>query len=175
MEGFEETQRFARWIRVTVLVPVAVLAAVGLALLLDGSTRSALVPGLLAVVFGLLAVPSLLIRLVTELDAQQLHLRLDPPGLRMPFLPPRAQDISLSDIRRCDVRTYRPLFDREYWGNHVWGLGTAFGGGAYLYMMDAGILSGTGVQLELRSGERILVGSRHPEALAGAVRALLAS
>jgi hypothetical protein len=75
----------------------------------------------------------------------------------------------LSDISHYEVRTYRALRDREYWGNHFWGLGTAFRGGAHLYTMNTGILRGTGVQLQLRGGERILVGSEHPEALASAI------
>jgi hypothetical protein len=87
----------------------------------------------------------------------------------VPFLPPRVKDIPLSDISHCEVRTYRVLLDREYWGNHFWGLGTAFRGGAYLYLMNPGVFSGTGVQLQLRSGERILVGSEHSEALASAI------
>jgi hypothetical protein len=166
---FEEAQHFARWIRVTVLLPVAVLGCLSLALLVEGSTNSALVPGGLAMIFLLLAVPNFVIQLVTKLDGRHLHLRIDPSGLRMPFLPPRVQDIPLSDISHCEVRTYRVLFDREYWGRHFWGLGTAFRGGAWIYMMNTGILSGTGVQLQLRSGERILVGSQHPEALAIAI------
>jgi hypothetical protein len=166
---FEETQHFARWIRVTVLLPVAVLGCLGLAVSVEGSTRSALVPGGLAVVFLFFAVPNFVIKLVTKLDARHLHLRLDPLALPMPFLPPRVQHIALSDIEQCEVRTYRALHDREYWGNHFWGLGTAFRGSAYLYMMSTGLLSGTGVQLKLRSGERILVGSDHPEALTSAI------
>lgn len=166
---FEETQHFARWIRVTVLVPVAVLGCLSLALLVEGSSRSALVPAGLALVFLFLAVPNFVMKLVTKLDTRHLHLRLDPPALPMPFLPPRVQDIPLADIDHCEVRTYRALSDREYWGNHFWGLGTAFRGGAYLYLMNTAILSGTGVQLDLRGGERILVGSDHPEALASAI------
>jgi hypothetical protein len=166
---FEEAQHFARWIRVTVLLPVAALGCLSLALLVEGSTRSALVSGGPALVLLLLAVPNFVMKLVTKLDARHLHLRIDPPGLRIPFLPPRVMDIPLSDISHYEVRTYRVLFDREYWGTHFWGLGTAFRGGACLYMMNTGIFSGTGVQLQLRSGERILVGSEHPEALASAL------
>jgi hypothetical protein len=166
---FEEIQHFARWIRVTVLLPVAALAGLSLALSVVSSTRSAVVPGGLALAFLVVAVPNFVIKLGTKLDARHLHLRLDPRALPMPFLPPRVQDIPISDIDHCEVRTYRALHDREYWGNHFWGLGTAFRGGAYLYLMNTGILSGTGVQLELRSGERILVGSDHPDALASAI------
>ena len=86
---FEETQHFARWIRVIVLLPVAALGCLSLALFVEGSTRSALIPGGLALVFLLLAVPNWVMKLVTKLDARHLHLRLDPTGLPMPFLPPR--------------------------------------------------------------------------------------
>ncbi|HEY3018808.1 MAG TPA: hypothetical protein VGJ32_01380, partial [Solirubrobacteraceae bacterium] len=75
--SFEETQHFARWIRVTVLLPVAVLGCLSLALVIDCSTRTALVPGGLALVFLVLAVPNFVMKLVTKLDARHLHLRLD--------------------------------------------------------------------------------------------------
>lgn len=166
---FEETQHFARWMRATALLPVAVVGGLGLALSIEGSTRSAALAGGVALVFVVLAVPNFVIKLVTKLDAQHLRLRLDPLGLPIPFLPPRDREIPVADISRCEVRRYRALSDREYWGNHFWGLGSAFRGGADLYMMHTRILSGTGVQLELLSGERILLGSDHPEALASAI------
>jgi hypothetical protein len=166
---FEEAQRFARWIRVTVMMPVAVLGSLGLALAVAASPAAAAATGAVAVGFLLLAVPTLAITLVTTVDTQHLHLRLDPLALRVPFLPPRVNDIALDEITHCEVRRYRALRDREYWGNHFWGLGSAFRGGAYLYVMSPSVLSGRGVQVELRTGERILVGSRSPEALMRAI------
>lgn len=87
----------------------------------------------------------------------------------VPFLPARVRDIPLADIAGHEVRTYRVLFDREYWGRHFWGLGSALRRGAHIYVMNARPLSGRGVQLQLGSGERLLVGSKSPEALAGAI------
>src|SRR4051794_15194082 len=161
---FEETQHLARWIRALVLLPVAAVGGLGLALATQGSTRDAAVAGGLALLFALLAVPNFVIRLVTKVDARHLRLRLDPLGLPVPFLPPRDREIPLSDISRCEVHMYRALSDRAYWGNHFWGLGSAFRGGADLYLMR-----GRGVQLTLRGGERILLSSGHPEALAGVI------
>lgn len=68
-------------------------------------------------------------------------------------------------IVRAEIHTYRALSDREYWGTHFWGLGTGMRGRAFLYLMKRG----RGVRLELRDGTRLLVGSRRPEALTGAI------
>jgi hypothetical protein len=168
-QHFEETQRFPRWIRVTVVVPVVVSGAASIALLAAGSPAGAAFTGALAVFLLALAIPNFVLAMSTKVDGGRLELRLLPLRLRLPFLPPRTQDVPLSEITRCVVRTYRPLTDRDYWGSHFWGLGRAFRGKAYLYLMDAGPFSGRGVEVELRNGERILVGSRRPEALAGAI------
>jgi hypothetical protein len=125
---------------------------------------------LVALLVLVLAVPHFLIRLVTTLDSRHLHLRLPPLGLPIPFLPPRIKDVALSDISRWEVHTYRALKDREYWGRHFWGLGgSASRGGRYLYIMKAGSLAGRGVQLDVGNGERLLIGSEHPEELATAI------
>src|SRR5439155_12580867 len=129
---FEETQHFARWIRVIVLLPVAALGCLSLALFVEGSTRSALIPGGLALVFLLLAVPNWVMKLVTKLDARHLHLRLDPTGLPMPFLPPRVplphehRDLEWNGsaapaARRranpCRIRSPRSARQRDHAGN----------------------------------------------------------
>ncbi len=148
---FEEEQRFPLWI--------------------EGSrfVLSALILSALALFFLLLAVPNFIIKLVIKLDSSHLYLRIYPLNVPVPFLPPRIKDVSLSDIAYWEVRTYRPLFDREYWGTHFWSLGSAFGGWRYLYMMKVNPISGRGVQLRLRSGERLLIGYKHPEELASAI------
>ena len=75
------------------------------------------------------------------------------------------KDIALSDISRWQVRTYNALLSTEYWGWHVWGLGVAKGG-RFLYMMRPNSpIRGRGVQLQLASGERVLIGSERPEEL----------
>ncbi len=79
------------------------------------------------------------------------------------------KDIALSDISRWEVRTYNSLRSSEYWGWTFWGLSVAKGG-RYLYMMrPSSPISGRGVQLQLASGERVLVGSERPEELENAI------
>ncbi len=119
-------------------------------------------------IFLLLAVPNFILKLVISLDSSHLHLRIYPLRLPVPFLPPRIRDVPLSEISHWEVRTYKPLLDREYWGPHLWDLGSAFGGDRYLYVMKGFSRSG-GVQLQLRSSERLHLGSEHPEELASAI------
>lgn len=79
------------------------------------------------------------------------------------------KDIALSDISRWEVRTYNSLLSTEYWGWHFWGLSVAKGG-RYLYgMRSSNSISVRGVQLQLASGERVLVGTEHAEELANAI------
>jgi hypothetical protein len=162
---FAETQRFAAWIRGAVLLPVVAAAGLALALAIDGALGGAIVAAVLAALFAALALPTILMRLVVELDARQLRLHIESSGLPAPCLPPADQRIALSDIARCEVHTYRALADREYWGSHFWGLGTGRRGRAFLYLMKGG----PGVQLDLRDGTRLLVGSARPHALADAI------
>ena len=171
--NFDEEQRFPLWITAIVLLPVVVLAYFAIVMWFGRSTdlTIALISTALALFFLLLAVPNLILKLVISLDSSHLHLRIYPLRLPVPFLPPRIWDIPLSEISRWEVRTYRALLDREYWGPHLWGLGRAFGGDRYLYAMKPGPgpFSGRGVQLQLRSGERLFLGSGHPEELTGAI------
>jgi hypothetical protein len=171
--NFEEEQRFPLWIKAIVLLPVVVLAYSAI-LMWFGRPMDltiALIFTALALFFLLLAVPNFILKLVISLDSSHLHLRIYPLRLPVPFLPPRIWDIPLSEISQWEVRTYRALLDREYWGPHLWGLGSAFGGDRYLYGMkpSPGLFSGRGVQLQLRSGERLFLGSEHPEELTGAI------
>jgi hypothetical protein len=168
---FQEAQRFPLWIKAITLLSVVALGFPAILMWVEGSrfVPLALSFTVLTLFFLLLAVPNFVIKLATRLDSSHLYLRIYPLKLPIPFLPPRVQNVPLKDITDWEVRTYRALFDREYWGTHFWSLGSAFGGGRYLYMMKANLLSGRGVQLRLRSGERLLVGSEHPEALASAI------
>jgi hypothetical protein len=168
---FQEAQHFPLWIKAIALLPVVILGYPAFLLWLEGPrvVPIALLLTALALFFLLLAVPNFIIKLVTKLDSSHLHLRIYPLRLPVPFLPPRIRDVPLGDISHWEVRTYRPLLDREYWGTHFWSLGSAYGGDRYLYIMKANPMSGRGVQLQLRSGERLLIGSKHPEELANAI------
>jgi hypothetical protein len=106
-----------------------------------------MMPSLATVV--LLGVLLALWSLTVELRQDELVIHLRPLIKRRIFL---------REIESCDARTYRPL--REYLG---WGWRYGPSGHALT-------VRGTrGVQLVLRSGERLLVGSDRPEELARAI------
>jgi hypothetical protein len=163
--AFEEVQRFPLWIKAIVLLPVVVLAYPAIRMWLGGPGYAtiALIVTALALFFLLLGVPNFVLKLLISIDSSHLRLKIYPLGLPVPFLPPRIWDVPLSEISHSEVRTYKPLLDREYWGPHLWGLGSAFGGDRYLYAMKPSLFSARGVQLQLRSGERLFLGSEHPE------------
>jgi hypothetical protein len=169
---FEEEQRFPLWIRAIVLLPVVALGYPAILLWFSGGANL----GLVRVLFTVLTLGALvgaaltfMMKLVTKLDSSHLHLRIHPH--MVPLLPRRMthKDIALRDIWRWEVRTYNALLSTEYWGRHFWGLGVAKGG-RYLYIMrPSSLIKGRGVQLELASGERVLVGTEHAEELANAI------
>jgi len=168
---FEEEQRLPLWTKAIVLLPVVVLAYSAIQMWLGGPryVGIALIVTALALFFLLLAVPNFVLKLLISIDSSHLRLRIYPLGLPVPFLPPRIWNVPLSEISHSEVRTYKPLIDWAYWGPHLWSLGSAFGGDRYLYAMKPGLFSARGVQLQLRSGERLFLGSEHSEELAGAI------
>jgi hypothetical protein len=116
-----------------------------LALLLVGGGSVLLVSGISYLFYAA--------RLVTEVRPDALYLR---------FFPLTQRTIPWSDIASCRARTYRPI--REYGG---WGVRFGRGGMAYNVSGDRG------VQLELRRGRPLLVGSLRAEQLAAAIQAML--
>lgn len=166
---FEEKQSFAWWIKAIVLLPVIILGSAAVFAWIDTPGPIAIVLTFLALLLLLLAVAHFILKLVTSLDSIHLHVRIDPLRLPVPFVPPRTIDVLLTDISRWEVHTYRSLRDREYWGHHLWGLSGSSRRGRYLYIMKSGPFAGRGLQLELRNGEKLLLGSEHPENLARAI------
>src|SRR5919199_658186 len=146
---FKEAQHFPLWIKAIALLPVVILGYPAFLLWLEGArvVPIALLLTALALFFLLLAVPNFIIKLVTKLDSSHLHLRIYPLRLPVPFLPPRIRDVPLAEISSWQVRTYKPLSDKEYWGSHFFCLGSAFGGRRYLYVMKANPISTLGVEL----------------------------
>lgn len=89
-------------------------------------------------------------RLVTEIRDDVLSVRLTPlPERRIPVV----------DITSAEPRTYRPIL--EYGG---WGIRYGWRGMAY------NAQGNRGVQLVLRDGRRVLIGSKRSEDLAVAIK-----
>jgi hypothetical protein len=84
-------------------------------------------------------------------------------SLLIRFSPLIKRNVPLSDIIGCDVRTYRPII--EYGG---WGIRRSWRGKGKAY----NVKGNRGVQLKLRDGESILIGSQRPEELEAAMRSV---
>lgn len=99
---------------------------------------------------------------VAFLYALQLRTLVKMEGIIVFFLPlmPKARIIRWDMIEKAEIRTYRPL--REYGG---WGLRWGFSGTAYC------VSGTTGLQLLLKNGSRVLIGTQQPDALMKALRA----
>jgi len=93
---------------------------------------------LLAIILLFLA-----LRLETRLDGEGIHLRFSP-------LTPRGHRIPWKEVDRVWVRTYHPI--REYGG---WGIRMGLGGRGRAWNVQGNV----GLQLVLKDGRRILVGT----------------
>lgn len=155
---YREVQRFRQWWMWVVVLAIAAFMWVGFALqiVLGSPFGSKPMPDAMLWVFTLLfglGLPAffLVLRLLTEVSADRLVVGLAPFRMRA---------ILLADIAEAKAVTYRPLADFGGWG--VRWAGSR--GVAYNASGDRG------VQLVLRDGRRVLVGSQRPEELVLALR-----
>ena len=148
----EKSPGLPTWLRVA----APIVGATAAAALLSSSRANFADP-----VFWFAALPAAVALVAVPLTGAiwSVEIRLHPAHMTVHLRPGARRDIQLTDVASCEPRTFRPL--REYlgWG---WRIGTA---GRAL------TIRGTkGVQLVLRSGERLLVSSSEPEALVEAIR-----
>lgn len=99
----------------------------------------------------------------------KLKTTIDPSGISLQFFPFHRKPIvyTKDEIENCYVRLYRPL--AEYGG---WGLRTAFNGKNGKAYNVAGNI---GIQLELKNGEKVLIGTRNAKAAGEAIQQLKSS
>jgi hypothetical protein len=90
------------------------------------------------------------LKLTTEVRLEGIYVRFFPLWVR--------QTIPFNQITRYEARRYRPIL--EYGG---WGVRYGWRSKAY------NVRGNRGVQLELRDGQRLLIGSQRPEELARAI------
>jgi hypothetical protein len=135
---------------------------------LPGRLASALLFGIL-IGLGLLVAsglvrdlmgPVVVLALLIFFALARLVVRVSPEGLDVDFHPLTHRHIPLADISSCEARVYRPI--REFGG---WGIRLGWKGGkAY------NVHGNRGVQLTLRSGESVLLGSQRADELALVIR-----
>ncbi|RKG82741.1 hypothetical protein D7W79_01695 [Corallococcus exercitus] len=161
---YAETQRFrARWLWALLLSAVLLpILLTGTFLYIQLSTGQPvgdrpLSDTALAATFAGALVLGLL--LVTFIASAKLVIRVERTVLSVRFFPFTQQRYPLRDVVRWEVRDYRPM--AEYGG---WGIRWGRGGRAYT------VSGHRGVQLELRGGRKVLLGSQRPDELAAALR-----
>ncbi|MEO1256870.1 MAG: hypothetical protein AAFY41_18570 [Bacteroidota bacterium] len=142
---FKESQKFNQW-----WVWLLVLGAMGAAILagfLSWQTANSLTPLIVSALAG--AIGPIVLALL------ELQTRITIDGIEVKFWPFGRRRIFRSEIAEARVREYAPL--KEYGG---WGYRTSKQGKAY------NMYGKYGLQLRLKNGERILIGTQRPEELA---------
>lgn len=94
-------------------------------------------------------------RLITEVRSDGLYLRYVPFHRRFNRIP-------LTGVAACEAKTYRPV--RDYGG---WGIRRVVGKKAY------NVSGNRGVEIRYEDGSILLIGSKKPEQLAGALEPLI--
>jgi hypothetical protein len=150
---FQESQSFRQPWMWGLMLAVAVVMAAGLAVGLASGPQGAegvVVQAAVVLVWALLCLFLYALRLSVRVDRHYLHVR---------FFPLLRRDIPLEDVAHWEARTYRPLLEYGGWGiRWSWWKGTAYN-----------VRGNRGVQLELTSGKRLLIGSQKAEELADAL------
>ncbi|MFQ5512642.1 MAG: DUF6141 family protein [Candidatus Krumholzibacteriia bacterium] len=91
-------------------------------------------------------------RLVTELRPDGIYVRFSP-------FHHRCKQFPLNELAEYEAVSYRPI--RDFGG---WGIRIGRGGWAY------NVSGNQGVQLKLKNGKRVMIGSKNPRALVDAIR-----
>lgn len=154
METFSEKQRFRQWWLWAILIGV-LLVPVIITLANKPATGSLLTDMLIGA-----AVPVLIIILFLVME---LRTNINEQGIYYRFFPIHFQVLIINwdEVQKAYVRKYSPI--SEYGG---WGIRLGLGGKGKAY----NIAGDMGLQLELKSGKKILIGTRKP----GELSALLA-
>jgi hypothetical protein len=144
---FEERQRFLS----NALLQAFLVLLLAIALALGLWSRGTAGPSPLAVLFaGVLALGLVVL--------MELRVVVRPGEVEIHMWPFRRKVIPVQDIVEYEPRTYRPIL--EYGG---WGI--RFGPRGWAYNVSGN----RGVQLRLRDGKRILIGSQKADELARAI------
>lgn len=154
MPFFEERQRCP--LAIGTVVSGIVLFGVVLAVL---TVQGKIEPPLKQALWSIWAIMALLDGFLASIA---MRTQILPEGIVVCCLPLRflKRRIAWDEIERIYARTYRPL--HEYGG---WGIRRGKSGTAY------NMRGNQGIQIELRNGRKILIGTQQPEAFLDAVRA----
>jgi hypothetical protein len=157
---YSETQRFRQpWLWILVLgLTFLVWHSAYVQLVLSRPVGSNPAPDAMLIVILLLfgiGLPGLFLfaRLETRVSSEGVSVRFMPFHLR-------ERHFRFNEIVSAEPRTYSPVLEFGGWGIRV-------GGGGMAYNVSGN----EGVQLVLKSGRRVLIGTRQPDVLMSALRA----
>ena len=145
MNSFREIQKFKQW-WLWVIVLASLIAPVCITLFGKNAhkTEDLLVGAIAPVVIILLIY---FLKLTTQVDEAGIHYKFSPLHLKT-FL------IEWNEIDKAYIRQYKPIL--EYGG---WGLRAGLGGVGRAYNVSGNM----GLQLELKTGKKILFGTQKPD------------
>jgi hypothetical protein len=159
MKPFTESQRFTQWWLWLIIIGVAGLHFYSLYQQFylgkpfgdnptsdEGLIMFSLIPALLIVLF-------LLLRLDTKVDTEGVHYRFFPFQLNYKL-------IKWDELEKAYVRQYKPIYEYGGWGIRGWGKDKA-----------RNVSGNMGLQLEMKDGDRLLIGTQKPEEMEKAVNA----
>lgn len=154
---FEEEQRFRQPWLILVVVFICAIVFTSVSLTVRSLTAGQLgTLGVVWMVSGIVA--SALVVMV--LCVARLRVRVDSRALEISFRPFVHRRIALRDIAHFESRSYRPLIDAGGWGVHY-----SFTGKGWAYNVSGD----RGVQIKLKNGGWLLIGSQKPDELAKAI------
>ena len=154
---FEEEQRFRQPWLILLVVFICAIVFTSVALSLHSFTVSSLgTIGFAGMFSGIVASALVVIVLLVC----RLRVRVDHQSLDISFRPFVHRRIRLQDIAQFEPRTYRPLIDASGWGVHY-----SFTGKGWAYNVSGD----RAVQIKLKNGGWLLIGSQKPDELAKAI------
>jgi hypothetical protein len=149
MNSFNESQRFKQWWLWTILIG-ALLIPIGITVweMTHGNAKY----DLTVILYGA-GLPAAIVflfiffKLDSKLDGEGIHYRFFPLQVAM-------KKITWSEVSRAYVRKYSPLAEYGGWGIRFGMKGTG---------MAYNIAGNMGLQLELKTGKKILIGTQMPD------------
>jgi hypothetical protein len=153
---YTETQRFDQlWVRVLMIgLILGLLASIINNLYFEDLAAFLLhqiLPLAVSIMVGFLVFKT---KLITRIDKDGISVRLSPFHFSDKFF-------SWNDIEQAYVRQYKPILEYGGWGLRGLGSNRAYN-----------IKGNQGLQLVLRNGKRLLIGTQHPEQVTDTLREL---
>lgn len=158
---FNEIQRFRQWW--VYLVIIVSIGSWGYALIVSINSPEAekAAPDLSLILTGL--IPLLLVLLLVYLN---LYTRIRNEGIFFRFKPLQWKEkhISPDEIEKFEIRKYRPLMEYGGWGIRQ---------GGKKYGKAYNVSGNMGLQLYLKNGKKILIGTRKPKEIEKAMKVMM--